>query len=138
MNIADIKAKAYKVISELKNIENHIGTVYRWASKNWLPELKIWWILSDKWLLSSSKQKLVADRFAKDYLFEIKSKTGKDISKYSSMKSEDEVLFLPNSEFKIVDIKWKNIKLEEISTHKLKTIVEPKTNFVKSMNKQKN
>lgn len=99
------KIKANQVIDELKKLPKYDWDVYRWVSKyEWIEDLKIWDTFSDKAILSSSQSKIVADRFADDVLFEIKSKTGRDIWNFGTMKSEQEVLFLPNTKFVIEDI----------------------------------
>jgi hypothetical protein len=96
---------------------------YEWISYrgvkqfSWLDNLQVWQTFSDKWFLSSSKSKIVADRFADDALFIIKGKRGRDLSDISKMKSEQEILFKPNSKFDIINIetKWgkKIITLEQ-------------------------
>ncbi len=86
---------------------------YEWVSYRWvktfpgLDALKVWDTFIDKWFTSSSKSKIVADRFADDALFIIKGKNGRDLSSISKMKSEQEILFTPNVKFKIVDVKTK-------------------------------
>ena len=81
-------------------------------------------IIQEPYFLSTSKSKLIANLFSKgDTLFTIFSKTGRSIEKFSkfglySGQNEKEVLFLPNTNFEILDITQNEsttlIVLEEI------------------------
>ena len=126
-----------KKVSDLENaiakLPEHGGVVYRgldlvgegpkvWALNRKLKSANA--IIEFKTFLSTSKEKgfptdiLEGGRSGGKYLFEIVSKTGKDVSKYG-VTGESEVIFKPNTKFKIVDFKkdentgYYKVKLKE-------------------------
>jgi hypothetical protein len=98
----------------LGKLPNHEGTVYRKADLN--PETAVLYkkgdVIEEKAFTSSSKN---SGTWYGQYRFEIASRTGKDVQKYSLHKSEAEVLFRSGTKFRVVERATNNaIRLEEV------------------------
>jgi len=93
----------YFLTNALKLLDPFVGPVYRGIDcqiSEYKPGKTIVWPAFS----SSTKDPRVAIQFLKGKqgtLFLINSKTPRSIDKYSAIKTEEEVLFLPNSSFKI-------------------------------------
>ena len=93
--IPDYKGKAFRKITFFDNPE---------GKKEFLERIKQGKETSFKQYLSSSRDKThVALASKNDIVFEIKSKTGSSVEKYSKNPAEQEVVFKRNSKFKVVD-----------------------------------
>ena len=88
--------------SALKALPNYTGEVYRGTQlpPNVLKTYNVGSTVSDPAFLSTS----VMGHYPGPHQMKIKSKTGKVISPFSSHPSEVEVLFAPNTKFKVVKI----------------------------------
>ena len=103
----------------ISKIENYKGVVYRGDSFNsnnkwfsFLHAIKNKDTFTYKGFMSTSEQKYVAEGFHDIVkgaaFFTINSKTGKSIKPYSDFYHELEVLFKPNTTFKIDNWEWVN------------------------------
>ena len=89
----------------LCNYPNYIGEAYRGID---LPEDVLQLYLNSKTIVfpsftSASKKHTIGCDFAKNTLFKIHSKNGRDIIQQSKHKEENEILFRLNSKFKVID-----------------------------------
>jgi hypothetical protein len=101
-SLPDYKGEVYRGINDpkgavLSEIKNNVGGVIEWQGYS-----------------STTRDKSKTEDFGKDVFFSIKSKTGKDIEKYSNIKSEQEVLMPRGSKFKIISIEGNQVNLEQI------------------------
>jgi hypothetical protein len=69
-------------------------------------------VVKERGFTSSAKDK---KKWSGDYHFVIQSKTGRDVSSLSSHKGETEVLFKPDTAFRVTKISGKSIHMEEFS-----------------------
>ncbi|EKD10330.1 ADP-ribosyltransferase domain-containing protein [Limnospira platensis] len=102
-----------KFITEaLNQLPNYEGVVFRGSKMNpdQLAQYKVGNIVTEKGLISSSKQLAVAQNFSANVFYTIFSKTGKDISDLSEFAGEEEVAFRPGTKFKVVGIEQKDEK----------------------------
>lgn len=108
---------AQKADQALRALPSYRGESYRGTSlpPEVINSLKVGGTFSDKGFLSTSSDRDVAEEFAlevkgnqKPVFFSIQSKHGKDISGGSDLPSESEVLFAPNSKFKIKAVEEKD------------------------------
>lgn len=91
------------IVSALCDVKEFQGTVYRGSKET--TEYKTGDIVTYKAFTSTSKKMKIACRFAgRETLFKIKSKFGRDISEFSHAKWEEEILFAPNTNFKVLNI----------------------------------
>ena len=100
-----------------RKLDNFSGVSYRWhkvsddSELEKILNLKPWDIYKTNSFFSSSKSKIKSIDFTdkNSIIFKIISKKWKDFEKISTKKSEKEVLFLPNTLFKVESIKndWK-------------------------------
>lgn len=130
-NKGEITTEYEKLLVEsLDKLPNFIGRVYRGVKLN--ANQKQYYFnafaaeipLNSYSFLSSSKKVTIANMYSSgDTIFEIISKTGKEIENFAkfginSGQNEFEVLFLPNVKFDVLDIRKDNnltyILLEEI------------------------
>lgn len=117
------------LVHSLKKLEDYRLLCYRTIKCN-LRNLKKYYdaydtdsVITEKSFLSCSRSKAISLYFSKSPLFIIKSKKGKNIesiAKYGidSGQNEKEILFMPGSKFKVLEINDSNenivIKLEEV------------------------
>ena len=118
-------------IKALKKLKPYEGRVYSGLKTN--PRLDKMIMKNDilcfGGFLSTSNKKKIANEYRmkalSKYLFQIESKTGKDIKGMSKYRGESEILFYPYKKFKLINIyeektigKLKIIHLEEIKDYK--------------------
>lgn len=117
INTEEFKSSIKFMFWWFRKLDNYYWITYRWhkvSNKKELEEilsLKSWDIYKTKSFFSSSKSKIKSIDFTDEnnIIFKILSNKWKDIEKVSTKKEEKEVLFAPDSLFKIENIKndWK-------------------------------
>ena len=115
--------------STLSKLNNYIGLVYRGANLTkseiykYIDANKVDKIFIEPTFISTSKSRLIAMEYRGNTLFRISSRTGKDIEKIAKFgihnpQNEQEVLFKPNSCFKVLEIRNESsytlVTMEEI------------------------
>ena len=92
--------------SGLEQLPNFEGVVYRGIDMNKIPNLsdkyKIGNIVTEEAFTSSSTVKRGA--FKRDTFITITSRTGKDVSFLSDFPKQKEILFKPNTKFRILEV----------------------------------
>lgn len=118
------------LLSALKKLPPYQGVVFRGTTLNrsqmnkYVHALNLNTLIQEPLYLSTSRSELIANSFSRgNTLYTIFSKTGKSIEKYAkfgllSGQNEKEVLFLPNTQFEVLDVTYIDsqtlIILEEI------------------------
>ncbi|AFY38212.1 hypothetical protein Lepto7376_1893 [[Leptolyngbya] sp. PCC 7376] len=113
-----------KFINEaLNKLPNHGGVVYRGTTidPKQLAKYKVGQIVTEKGFLSTSSNLAIGQAFSGNVFYSIVSQTGKAIKDLSEFSGEDEVLFRPDTKFKVLSVENKNgeirIFLMEIQTN---------------------
>lgn len=107
----------------LKKLPHYVGLVYRNAKLNQTQirkyeiSLKNNSVIAEPTFTSCSRSKLIANEYGGNVTFRILSTTGKNIeavAKYGlhGSPNEKEVIFVPNTEFSVLDIERKKITLK--------------------------
>lgn len=104
----------------LRKTPNFSWTVYRWHKcytdeYNFLKSLKVWDIYNNSAFFSSSLSKETAKNFvseSREVVFTINTKKAKSIMDFSTKPAEQELLFFPNTLFKVDKIENKDNILE--------------------------
>jgi hypothetical protein len=114
----EVQDIADKASEGLRSLPDYKGETYRGTSldNSLIAKMKVGGTYSDKGFLSTSSDPKIADAFnggnagvgKTAVLFTIDGKHGKDISKASSYDDEKEILFNPNSKFKITSMEEKD------------------------------
>ena len=104
-----------QLISDIReNCECSYGVVYR-GTRNYVWELKKGDVFKDKGILSASREKAVAMSYISSFGKQRKNERtlfimhgcSYDISSYSENKEEQEEVFLPETEFKVLDVYYR-------------------------------
>lgn len=131
----ELKKGAETIVSGLKKLPPYQATVYRGSNIDphtmmVLANMKAGDVIYMKGFTSTSKVK--DQMFHKSVAFHINSKTGRDISELSGIKEEQEVLFAPDSRFRVKSISQNGpadfvVELDEILPDENRTSVPVNT-----------
>ncbi len=105
--------QAKSLNTALDYLPPHVGTTYRKAGLDDKAAglYKVGQVVEERAFTSTSTKDHI---WSGDYRFEIHGKTGRSIEKLSSHPGEAEVLFKMGTRFRVLEIKGKSIKMEEI------------------------
>jgi hypothetical protein len=101
-----LKPFGHYLRTALSKLPNYVGLVFRGVDmdNSSLQRYQEDAIITEYSFLSTSQDPKIADQFKKNVFFTIFSDTGKVIEKVSKRPIEHEVLFVNNTEFKVLDV----------------------------------